>query len=115
MTWAVCDPPQKLLIIRSLKRLTVQNFLSFYSLLMLLSDCDTVVLKGALNYGLWIAIVRFCACNMGSQKSNVPRGHGGWHNGVIILLLLLFITLEFLMAQVKQSIKGHEQVFIEVM
>ncbi len=109
-----CDPPQKLLIIRSLKMLALQ-VMAFYSLLMLLSDCDTVVLKGALNYGLWIAVVRFCACNTGSQKSNVPRGHGGWHNGVIILFLLLFITLEFLMAQVKQSMKRHEPVFIEVM
>ncbi len=73
------------------------------------------MLKGALNYGVWIAVVRFCACNMGSQKSNVPRRHGGWHKGVVILLLLLFITLEFLMAQVKQSMKRHELVFIEVM
>jgi len=32
-----------------------------------------------------------------------------------MLLLLLFTTLEFLIAQVKQSIKGHEPVFIEVM
>ncbi len=77
------------------------SVMAFYSLLMLPSDCDTVVLKGALNYGVWIAVVRFCACNMGSLKSGVPRGHGGWHNGVIILLLFLFITLEFLMAQVK--------------
>jgi hypothetical protein len=46
--------------------------MAFYSLLMLLSDCDTVVLKGALNYGVWIAVVKFCACNMGSQKANVP-------------------------------------------
>ncbi len=89
--------------------------MAFCSLLMLLSDCDTVVLKGALNYGVWIAVVRFCACNMGSQKSNERRVHGGWHNGVIMLLLLLFITLEFLMAQVKQSMKRHEPVFIEVM
>jgi len=46
--------------------------MAFYSLLMLLLDCDTVVLKGALNYGVRIAVVRFCACNMGSQKANVP-------------------------------------------
>jgi len=77
--------------------------MAFYCLLRLLSDCDTVVLKGALNCGLWIAVVRFCACNMGSQNSNVPRGHGGWHNVVMILLLLLFITLEFLMAQVEKD------------
>jgi hypothetical protein len=72
---AICDPPQKLLITRSLKMLAVQMFfwiMAFSSLLMLLSDCDTVVLKVALNYGVWIAVVRFCACNMGFQKANVP-------------------------------------------
>jgi hypothetical protein len=88
--------------------------MAFYSLLTLLSDCDTVVLKGAVNCGLWIAVVRFYACNMGCQKSNGPSGLC-WHTGVILLVLLLFITLEFLMAQVKQSRKGHERVFIGVM
>jgi hypothetical protein len=88
--------------------------MAFYSLLMLLSDCDTVVLKGALNYGVWIAVIRFCACNMGSRKANVPWRHGGWHSRVIILLLLLFTTLEFLMAQVKQCMKRHEPVFVDV-
>jgi hypothetical protein len=87
---------------------------AFYSLLMRLSDCDTVVLKGALNYGVWIAVVRFCTCNMGSQKANVPWRRSGWHIWVIILLLLLFTTLEFLMAQVKQCVKRHEPVFIDV-
>jgi hypothetical protein len=83
--------------------------MAFYSLLMLLSDCDTVVLKGALNYGVWIAVVRFCACNMGSQKANVPWRHCGWHRRVIILLLLLFTTSEFLIAQVKQCMKNMNQ------
>jgi len=87
---------------------------AFYSLLMLLADCDTVVLKGALNYGVWIAVDRFCACYMGSQKVNVLWKLLGWHSGVIILLLLLFTILEFPMAQVKQSMKRHEPVFIEV-
>jgi hypothetical protein len=88
--------------------------MAFYRLLTLLLDCGTVVLKGALNYGLWIVVVIFCDCNMGSQKANEPWRRCVWHIWVIILLLLLFTTLEFLMAQVKQCVKRHEPVFIDV-